>query len=101
MTSERIPLASLTSAELDADTLAALFSDLAELTQVDEVLIKGAPGTYAGVAGLTEAARQLASGARGVQIRYVWQTQAWCDTLIQGPAGVRLVRNRIESEPQR
>ncbi len=101
MTSERIPRAALTSAMLDADTLAALFADLAEFTRVEEVLIKGTTGTHAGTTGLAEAQRQLAAGARGIQIRYVWQSQAWCDTLIQGPAGVKLVRNRIEAEPQR
>ncbi|MEK7415377.1 MAG: hypothetical protein AAB263_18880 [Planctomycetota bacterium] len=94
MESERIPLAELTSAELDAATLAALFADIGSLTIVDEVLVKGSATAYAGAAGLSEAQQLLAAGAIGLQIRYRWQGEAWWDTLIRTQHGYRLVRSR-------
>lgn len=91
-----IPLARLTTADLDAATLAALFSDLSTLVEIDEVLIKGDAlgyaGADAGATGLAEAQRALADGARGVQIRYRWAGAGWLDTLLRSPGGVRLVR---------
>lgn len=90
-----IPLACLTTAELDPETLAALFSDLATLVEIDEVLIKGDATAYAGATGLVEAQRALAAGARGIQIRYRWAGEAWLDTLMSGPAGIRLVRSPL------
>ena len=93
MAEEHIPLAQLIAADLDAATLAALFADLA-LTEIDEVLVKGAAEAHAGGAGLAEAQRRLAEGARGIQIRYRWQGEAWWDTLVRTPTGIRLVRSR-------
>ena len=90
-----LPLAALTTAELDAATLATLFSDIATLTSVDTVLVKGAATAYAGAAGLEEARRRFAGGALGLQIRYRWQGEAWWDTLVRlGDGRTRLVRTR-------
>lgn len=88
-----IPLARLTTADLDPATLDALFADIAALTTVDEVLVKGAATAYAGSAGLAEGRRLLEAGARGLQIRYRWQGEAWWDTLVRTPNGIRLVRS--------
>jgi hypothetical protein len=97
--SEPIPLATLTTAVLDDTTLAVLFDDIATLTTVDEVQIKGAAQAYAGAAGLDEGRRLLAAGARGLQIRYRWNGEAWWDTLIRTPAGIRLVRCPAPVDP--
>lgn len=91
---EPIPLAQLTTADLDEATLASLFADIATLTTVDEVLVKGAETAYAGSAGLEQARQLLVAGARGMQIRYRWNGEAWWDTLVRTPAGIRLVRTR-------
>lgn len=90
-----IPLARLTTADLDPETLAALFSDLGTLVEIDEVLIKGDATAYAGAIGLAEAQRALAAGARGIQIRYRWAGECWLDTLMSGPAGIRLIRSPL------
>ena len=92
-----IPLARLSIADLDAESLAALFSDLSTLVEIDEVLIKGEAAAYAGAAGLVEAQRALAGGARGVQIRYRWAGDGWLDTLLNVPGRVRLVRSPVAS----
>ncbi len=97
--SEQIPLATLTTAVLDEATLAALFADIAALTTVDEVQVKGAATAYAGAAGLADGQRLLAAGARGLQIRYRWNGEAWWDTLIRTPAGIRLVRSPAPVDP--
>ena len=96
-----IPLARLTMADLDPETLAALFSDLATLVEIDEVLIKGDATAYAGATGLVEAQRALVAGARGIQIRYRWAGEGWLDTLMSSPAGIRLVRSPLSVTPSR
>jgi hypothetical protein len=93
------PLARLTTADLDPETLAALFSDLATMVEIDEVLIKGDATAYAGATGLVEAQRALVAGARGIQIRYRWAGEGWLDTLMSGPGGIRLVRSPVSSTP--
>lgn len=92
-----IPLAGLTTADLDATTLAALFADIAALTEVLEVQVKGAERSHAGATDLEGARRQLEAGARGMQMRYRWDGGLWCDTLVRTPAGIRLVRTRIST----
>lgn len=83
---------------LDPPTLAALFRDLAACTQVAAVLPKyaGQPAqTHTGSDTITLDAAQegLANGTlRGAQIRYRYENQVWCDTLMVRPDGIRLVR---------
>lgn len=87
--------ASLNRAVLDAATVDDLFADLAACTTVHEVLVKGAAHhpAEAGTCPLDEACRLVQEGrVRGVQIRYRWQDQEWCDTLLVTDRGVRLVR---------
>lgn len=92
-------LPALQQTVLDAATLEALFRDLAQCTQILAVLPKGAPQAYAGDRAISlDAAREgLASGAfRGVQVRYRYDGQEWCDTLLATPGGVRLVRISLD-----
>lgn len=80
---------------LDAERLAELFADLAEYAEITDVLLKGGAVQYAGEQAVTlaEAHAQLAAGAvRGAQIRYRFDGRAWCDTLLHGPTGLRVVR---------
>lgn len=92
-------LPALQQTVLDSATLEALFRDLAQCTQILAVLPKGGPQAYASDRGIDlEAARAgLASGAfRGVQVRYRYENQEWCDTLLATPGGVRLVRISLD-----
>jgi len=82
---------------LDHDGLAALQRDLEQCAQVIGVRVKGAGQAIASDArpGLDEAFEAIRNGgAVGVQIRYRYQGEAWCDTLMRGKDGVRLVRVR-------
>lgn len=94
---ETPPLPPLHAAELDAATLARLFEDLANHAEVLEVILKAAAGGYAdaGAVSLSAAREALERRTvRGAQIRYRWQADVWCDTLLVTPAGWRIVRMR-------
>ena len=82
-------------AVLDVPTLDALFRDLAQCTQIIAVVPKTAAQamTTPVTIDLAGARTGLTSGQfRGVQIRYLYESREWCDTLLATPAGVRLVR---------
>lgn len=94
-----LELPELNVGTLDGETLERLLQDLAACAEVLEVQVKGSAEAHAqgGGLGLIEAGRLLIEGrARGVQVRYLFEEALWCDTLIAGPAGVRLVRMRME-----
>jgi len=95
-------LPELTQADLDGETLGALVDDLNNLTQILEVITKGGEFSMAGKTSipLREAVRALQRGQiRGVQVRYVWRDEEWMDTLLRGPAGVRIVRMKANIHP--
>jgi hypothetical protein len=92
---EAAALPSLQEAVLDAATLARLVSDIQGLAVVDEVLLKGGGAAMASTQRrtLAEAVDALQQGqVMGVQVRYRYQGQAWWDTLLRVPQGIRLVR---------
>ena len=95
--SEPLRLPPLQQTVLDVATTEALFRDLAACTHVQAVLPKYARNQHTGPESLTlEQARvRLAAGLLlGVQIRYAYEGDTWCDTLLRRPAGLTLVRIR-------
>jgi hypothetical protein len=96
--SSTLILPALQQAPLDAATVAALFRDLAACTRIVSVTPRragAAPRADAQPTTITLGAAQagLADGTiRGVQIRYFYDHQTWCDTLMARPDGIRLVR---------
>ena len=95
-------LPDLTQAYLDGETLRALVDDLNNLTQILEVITKGGEFSMAGKTSLPlgEAVEALQHGQiRGVQVRYLWQQEEWMDTLLRGPAGIRIVRMKATIQP--
>lgn len=96
-TAEPLRLPPLQQTILDVATTDALFRDLAACTRVQAVLPKYARNQHTGPDSLTlEQARvRLAAGLLlGVQIRYAYDGDTWCDTLLRRPAGLTLVRIR-------
>ncbi len=82
---------------IDEPTLQALVADIEGLTQVFEVLVKGAAQARAsgGPLSPSQAVDMLRAGqVRGVQIRYRHEGVEWMDTLMQTPQGTRVVRMR-------
>ena len=95
------PLPELCQATLDRALLDQLVADIAALTQVVQVQTKGAARAYAAGSSLSlaEGVERLTSGAaRGLQICYVHENQAWSDTLIATPKGYRLVRTQPDMD---
>ncbi len=92
-------LADLNEAILDDATLSALVSDLHQHAEVLDVLVKGGATTRTDgkPVRLEDAVALLRAGSvRGVQVRYNWDGDEWRDTLFGTPAGVRIVRMRID-----
>jgi hypothetical protein len=88
-------LPALQQAALDRETLEALFRDLSQCVSLLAVLPKGVAQGHAAEQGISlEAAKEgfIAGTLRGVQIRYLFEGQEWCDTLLNSPSGPRLVR---------
>jgi|CXWL01.1.fsa_nt_gi hypothetical protein len=90
-------LPALQQTVLDIATTDALFRDLAACTQIHAVIPKYVRSAHTGPGSLTleQARTRLAAGLLlGVQIRYGYEGHTWCDTLMQRPAGLTLVRIR-------
>lgn len=80
---------------IGSDQLAAYFDDLRQVADVQEVRLKAGARDKAGdaTAGLERARSLLLAGeVRGIQIRYVWQGEAWWDTLIRKSRDVEMTR---------
>jgi hypothetical protein len=92
---EPLELPELHQAVLGSAEVDALFADIAALTEVVEVSVKGRALAGAGEGGTTLAIARgaLAAGAVcGVQIRYRHRGVEWWDTLLRAQDGVKLVR---------
>jgi hypothetical protein len=91
-----LKLPPLQQTELDSATLAQLFSDLAQCTQVLEVVPRRNVRTLVPepAISLDAAATALNAGTvRGIKIRYLYEGQEWTDTLLPvAPGRTRLVR---------
>lgn len=82
---------------LDVATTDALFRDLAACADILAVLPKYARRQHCDSEPLTleQARTRLSAGLLlGVQIRYRYDGQTWCDTLLRRPVGLTLVRIR-------
>ena len=90
-------LPELHDAILSEEQLTSLFRDYRQCATVGEIMIKSGPGyvTTDQQPTLDQAEALLRSReVRAVQIRYQFDQATWCDTLLSGAAGVRLVRIR-------
>ena len=89
-------LPELHQGNLDWEYVDDLARDLSQLTQIYSVVprIRGAtPGQAPPQYSLDEAFAGLRAGTlMGVQVRYSYNGEDWCDTLLPSPGGARLVR---------
>lgn len=101
MVSPAEPLADLQDAVVSWETVDQLLGDLQALATIHEVQVKGGALAHARGAprDLAAARAALHAGeALGIQIRYRYQQQEWCDTLLRTATGaVRLVRTAISA----
>ena len=89
------PLPTIWDKLLDPATLDQYFNDLATHAEIIHIKEKQSPTEYVheNTMDLSVALEKVMSGdARAVQIRYRFEEQAWCDTLMHHASGVKLVR---------
>ena len=89
------PLPAMSDAILGREELAALFQDYRVCAADLQIQLKTGPGFVLPhrAPSLDDAeAMLLAGNVRGLQLRYRFGEQNWCDTLMPLPSGARLVR---------
>ncbi len=93
MTVDRDAPAPLDDEVVGWDVVDRLLEDVALVAELLEVQVKAGAACYAqgGPMDLPAARRALGEGA-AVQLRYRHEGAAWCDTLLPGAEGVRVVR---------
>jgi hypothetical protein len=92
------PLPELQDAMLDPGTLDQLITDLTTMTSDLSVRLKTHPEILTGAepASLEEGLQALRNGdVLGIQVRYRYGADRWCDTLLRTGDGIRLVRIRL------
>jgi len=89
------PLPTIWDKLLDPATLDQYFKDLATHAEMISVQQKQSQTEYVheNTIDLSVAREKVMSGdARAVQIRYRFDEQEWCDTLLRHTSGVKLIR---------
>ncbi len=85
---------------LDERQLEGLFADLAARVTVTGIVTKGGElqRAVADLITLEQAhAWLVARAVHGVQVRYLFDGRAWCDTLLRAGEQVRLIRMDVSS----
>ena len=88
------PLPEVLEAEWAQDQVMQLFADLAAGADVQHVQLKSLETD--GAVALDKAAAAFASGtAVAIQVRYVFENEMWCDTIMPGDPTTKIIRNRL------
>jgi hypothetical protein len=88
------PLPEILQAEWAKDQVLQLFADLAAGAQVQHVQLKSAT-TDAVVPLAVAQAAFAANEAEAIQVRYVFEDEMWCDTIMPGIPTTKIIRNRV------
>ncbi len=86
----------LTRARLDEAGIEALFADYRDEARVLSVRLKGAKLAHSEDESDLMNARDalLSRTARGAQVQYKFADERWCDTILTGPHGWRIIRSQ-------
>lgn len=88
-------LPEMSNVMLSDEVVEQLFRDLAQCAVVSHITVRTGPRQHSPHDGISleQARAMLLSGdAQGVQLRYQFQGETYCDTLMRAVDGVRLVR---------
>lgn len=92
-------LPEILQAEWARDQVLQLFADLAAGADVQHVQLRTAGQDS--TASLAAAEAAFATGtARAIQVRYHFEGEAWCDTIMPGDPTTKIIRNRVPSDSQ-
>ncbi len=87
------PNPEILQAEWARDQVMQLFADLAAGAEVQHVQLR-TPGADR-TASLADAATAFAAGqAEAIQVRYAFEGEPWCDTIMPGPTTTKIIRTR-------
>jgi hypothetical protein len=89
-----MPLPEILQAEWAKDQVLQLFADLAAGAEVQHVQLKSAM-TDTNVPLATAEAAFAADEAHAIQVRYVFEGDTWCDTIMPGNPTTKIIRNRV------
>ncbi len=91
------PLPEILEAEWASDQVLQLFDDLQEGADVQHVQLKS---TQSDATVTLSGARQafIASDAQAIQVRYVFENEMWCDTIMPGDPTTKIIRNRLPTK---
>src|SRR4029078_3365373 len=96
---QMVPLPELWNGFIDKSTFSQFMDDLRQHARALRVRIKfdSMHMTSDSEVNLTTAQKHLIDGsAHSIQVRYLFDGQAWCDTLLRTPCGIQLLRIRRE-----
>jgi hypothetical protein len=87
-------LPELLQAEWGTDQVLQLFDDLRDGADVEHVQLRTIEQD--GTATLADAKRAFANGnAQAIQVRYRFESEMWCDTIMPGDPTTKIIRNRV------
>ena len=90
----REPLPEILEAEWAKDQVLQLFDDLRDGAEVKHVQLKSR--TTDGAVTLAQAKTEFESNeAQAIQVRYLFENQMWCDTILPGGITIRIIRSRL------
>ncbi len=88
------PLPEILQAEWAKDQVLQLFADLAAGADVQHVQLRSS--TTDATVNLAAAEQAFAIGdAQAIQVRYVFEGEMWCDTIMPGDPTTKIIRNRL------
>ncbi|TWU48661.1 hypothetical protein Poly51_45620 [Rubripirellula tenax] len=91
------PLPEILQAEWSSDQVMQLFADLSAGAVVQHVQLKSSRSD--GTVTLQNAVSAFAAReAQAIQIRYDFEGESWCDTIMPGDPTTKIIRNRIPDE---
>lgn len=96
------PMLALNEGIVDSQQLIELVHDLENLAELISILEKGSPTSHGSsqTIALRESVQRLTDKAiAAVQIRYVYDSAEWCDTLFPHAQGYRIVRTKLFTSP--
>lgn len=88
------PEPEILQAEWDREQVLQLFADLAAGAEVQHVQLRTKDADSPATLQAAEEAF-IRGNAEAVQVRYLFEQEAWCDTIMPGNPTTKIIRNRL------
>lgn len=90
-------LPEILQAEWAKDQVLQLFADLAAGADIQHVQLRTVQQEFAASLAVAKQAF-VASQAEAIQIRYRFESESWCDTIMPGEPTTKIIRNRMPGD---